>query len=175
VAPSFRRYLSLISFIPYFVRRNTSTEAEQAKDRWNIGVALSSRGFDNLSKLCDNLGMQTAIAVPTQPRLKTRRKVIPTYDQHITITPGVRSGKPRIIGRRITVADVAMWYLRQSRSVDEIVNDFGLTHAQVHAALAYYYDHRTEIDAQEAEELAQADQLWSQYPSKLRTKVVDRG
>jgi uncharacterized protein (DUF433 family) len=91
------------------------------------------------------------------------------------MTPGVRAGKPRLIGHRITVADVATWYLRQSRSVDEIVNDFGLTHAQVHAALAYYYDHRTEIDAQEAEELAQADQMRSRYPSKLQAKMADRG
>jgi uncharacterized protein (DUF433 family) len=119
--------------------------------------------------------MQTQTAVPTHPQLKTRRKIIPTYDQHITITPSVRGGKPRIIGRRITVADVAMWYLRQNRSVDEIVNEFGLTHAQVHAALAYYYDHRTEIDAREAEDIAQADRLRNQYPSKLQTKVANRG
>jgi uncharacterized protein (DUF433 family) len=143
--------------------------------RGKSGFRLRYNGFDNLSKLCDNAFMQPSTAIPSQPRLKTRRKIISPSEQHITITPGVRGGKPRITGRRITVADVATWYLRQSRSVDEIVNDYGLTHAQVHAALAYYYDHRTEIDAREAEDLAQADQVKSQYPSKLQTKAASRG
>ena len=59
--------------------------------------------------------------------------------------------------------------------MDEIVNDFGLSHAQVHAALAYYYDHRTEIDAREAEDEAQAEALKSRYPSKLQAKLASRG
>jgi uncharacterized protein (DUF433 family) len=119
--------------------------------------------------------MQTQTSVPANAQPTAERKVVPTYDQHITITPGIRGGKPRIAGRRITVADVATWYLRQNRSVDEIVSDFGLSHAQVHAALAYYYDHRTEIDAREAADEAQAEALKSRYPSKLQAKLANRG
>jgi uncharacterized protein (DUF433 family) len=119
--------------------------------------------------------MQSATAIPNRAAVKSRRKVIRPSAPHITMTPGVRSGKPRLIGRRITVADIALWYLGQSRSVDEIVQDYGVTHAQVHAALAYYYDHRSEIDAQEAAEVAQADQVRSHYPSKLQTQVANGG
>ena len=74
----------------------------------------------------------------------------------------------RIVGRRITVSDVATWFLQMGQTVDEIVADYDLSHAQVHAALAYYYDHRAEIDAREAADLAEAEALRQQYPPKLR-------
>jgi hypothetical protein len=60
-------------------------------------------------------------------------------------------------------------------SVDEIVKDYDLSHAQVHAALAYYYDHRAEIDAREATDLAEVERLRQRYPSKLQAKLADRG
>ena len=109
-----------------------------------------------------------------QPR-KTRRKDKSAYDQHVTQTPGVRGGKPRITGRRITVSDVAFWYLKQDRTIDEIVQDYDLTHAQVHAALAFYYDHRAEIDAREAQDLAEAEKLKQDYPSKVQLKLASHG
>ncbi|MHC5729157.1 MAG: DUF433 domain-containing protein [Nostoc sp.] len=45
-------------------------------------------------------------------------------NQHIEITPGVRSGKPRIAGTRITVADVAIMYLRMGQSLEEIAGKY---------------------------------------------------
>ena len=78
-------------------------------------------------------------------------------------------------GRRITVADIATWYLQQNRSVHELVQEFDLTHAQIHAALAYYYDHRAEIDEREAADLTTAEAIKQQYPSKLQTKLSQRG
>ena len=69
-----------------------------------------------------------------------------TLDQHIEITPGTCGGKPRIAGRRITVAQIAIWHERMGRSVDEIATEYDLELADVHAALAYYFDHREEID-----------------------------
>ena len=46
------------------------------------------------------------------------------------------------------VQHVALWHERQGKSPDEIVAEHpGLTLADVHAALAYYYDHRQQIDA----------------------------
>ena len=97
------------------------------------------------------------------------------HDRHIVITPGTRGGKPRVAGRRITVADIATWYLQQNRSVHELVQEFDLTHAQIHAALAYYYDHRAEIDEREAADLTTAEAIKQQYPSKLQTKLSQRG
>jgi len=69
-----------------------------------------------------------------------------TLNRHIEITSEVRSGKPRIAGTRITVADVAIMYLRMGQSLEEIAGKYQLSLASVHAAIAFYYDHREEID-----------------------------
>jgi hypothetical protein len=51
-------------------------------------------------------------------------------------------------GTRIRVWDVHVWHDVQGRSPAEIVADFPhLSLADVHAALAYYYDHRSEFEA----------------------------
>jgi uncharacterized protein (DUF433 family) len=76
----------------------------------------------------------------------------------IVRTPGVRGGKPRIAGHRITVADVAIWHERMGMSPDEIVSEYPtITLSDVYAALAYYFDHREEVDREirEAEEFAE--------------------
>ena len=67
-------------------------------------------------------------------------------DPLITITPGICGGKPRIANRRITVQDVALWHERLGMSADQIATEFGLTLAEVHAALAYYFAHRDEVE-----------------------------
>lgn len=74
---------------------------------------------------------------------------------HVTRTPGVCGGKPCIAGTRIRVWDVATHTLGGA-SPEEIVEVFpGLSLADVHAALAYFYDHREEIERQ----VSQDDQL----------------
>ena len=64
---------------------------------------------------------------------------------HIVATSGVAGGRPRIAGQRVRVQDVAVWYERMGMSPDEIADQFDLTLGQVHAALAYYFDHRRKI------------------------------
>jgi uncharacterized protein (DUF433 family) len=65
--------------------------------------------------------------------------------ERIVSTPGACAGKPRIAGHRIKVADVGIWYERMGMSPDEIVSTWpSLTLSDVHAALAYYYDHRAD-------------------------------
>src|SRR5271163_426427 len=91
-----------------------------------------------------------------------------TYE-HIVSTPGTCGGKARINGTRIRVQDVMIWHERLGRSAEEIVRDFPqLSLAQVYAALAYYYDHRTEIDAQLQEDEQTVEAMKAQFPSLLR-------
>ena len=72
---------------------------------------------------------------------------IPVISEHIEITPGVCGGKPRIAGHRIKVQHVVVWHQRMGMSPDEIVSQYpGLTLADVHAALAYYWDHQEQIE-----------------------------
>jgi uncharacterized protein (DUF433 family) len=64
----------------------------------------------------------------------------------IVATPGTCGGRPRIAGSRIRVQDVAGWYESEGMSPDEIVAAYPhLSLADVHAALAYYYEHLDEI------------------------------
>lgn len=66
--------------------------------------------------------------------------------QHVEITPGVCSGRPRVSGTRIRVANIVLW-TEQGMSPDEIVIGYPqLSLADVHGALAFYHDHREEMD-----------------------------
>ena len=97
-----------------------------------------------------------------------------TLDQHIEITPDVVGGKPRIAGRRITVQNIAVWHIRLGRGVDEIAAEHDLTLADVYAALAYYFDHRDEIDRTIVEGEAFAADLRQRTPSKVRQKLREQ-
>src|SRR5574341_1435632 len=66
--------------------------------------------------------------------------------EHIVRTPGVLGGKPRISGRRVPVHQIVYLHEHQGVTVTDLVEGFDISPAQVYAALAYYYDHREEID-----------------------------
>ena len=66
---------------------------------------------------------------------------------HITSTPGVCGGKPCIAGTRISVLDIYAAHELGGLTPDEIVSQYPtISLADVHSALAYYYDHRNEIE-----------------------------
>ncbi len=96
-------------------------------------------------------------------------------DRHIEITPGVSGGKPRIIGRRITVQDIVIWHERLGRDVDEICAEYDLALADVYAALAYYFDHRDEIDRGIEEGEAFVAALRRDTSSILQKKLKTQG
>jgi uncharacterized protein (DUF433 family) len=87
---------------------------------------------------------------------------------HIEITPGIAGGKPHITGHRITVPNVVIWHERIGLSADEIATEYGLSLAEVYAALAYYYDHRAEIDEMIRSDEAFVTELRRRTPSKAR-------
>src|SRR5256885_12438137 len=66
---------------------------------------------------------------------------------YITRENGVRSGNPIVAGTRIGVHDVVGLF-QNGETVDSIVAQSfpDLTKAQVYECLAYYEDHRGEID-----------------------------
>ena len=92
-------------------------------------------------------------------------------DRHIECTPDVAGGKPRISGRRITVQDIAIWHQQLGKSVDEICAEYDLELAEVHAALAYYFDHRDEIDRSISESGTFIATLRNATPSVLEKKL----
>ena len=71
-----------------------------------------------------------------------------TVYAHIALNPEVCGGKVRIDGTRIRVMDIVGLH-RHGRTPEQMLNVYGtpLTLAQIHAALAYYYDHQDDIEA----------------------------
>jgi uncharacterized protein (DUF433 family) len=96
-----------------------------------------------------------------------------TLDQHIESTPGVAGGKPRIAGRRITVHDIVVWHERLGRSADEIAAEYDLSLADVYAALAYYFDHREDVDRELEQSRAFVAALRARTPSPLKQKLEE--
>ena len=95
--------------------------------------------------------------------------------EHIQITPSICGGKPRIAGHRIRVQDIVIWYEHLKMSPDEIIYHHpSITLADVHAALAYYYDHLEEIRQDIRQSEAFAKQLASQTSSILQRKLQER-
>jgi uncharacterized protein (DUF433 family) len=73
---------------------------------------------------------------------------------HVSADSQVMSGRPCIAGTRVRVMDIVGAY--KAGVPDEQLQDYfssrPLTLSEIHAALAYYYDHREEIDAAFAED-----------------------
>lgn len=69
-------------------------------------------------------------------------------EKHIERTSGVRGGKPRIVGTRITVSDIVVWHFRMGLSLEEIAVKYELSLSAIYAAVSFYFDHKEEIDAQ---------------------------
>ena len=89
---------------------------------------------------------------------------------HIVCTPGVMGGHPRIDGHRIRVLDVALARDHGGCSPEEIAATVypSLSLGEVYAALAYYEDHRREIDQSAIAE----DQLIAQFQQQHPNLVV---
>ncbi len=95
----------------------------------------------------------------------------PALDRFIEITPGVSGGKPRIAGHRITVQDVAIWHERVGLSADTIASKYDLSLAEIHAALAYYFDHRAEIDQSIRDGQTLAEAMRAATPPLVQQKL----
>ena len=76
----------------------------------------------------------------------TETKAPEIVHPYIECKSDVLCGEPIIRGTRIGVRHIVEWD-RMDYSVDEIVAMYPhLTHAHVHDALSYYFDHKSEID-----------------------------
>lgn len=78
-----------------------------------------------------------------------------TAYRYLVNIPGVCSGRTIVEGTRIGVHDV-VGLIVNGASLDDALRSFpDLTRAQVYECLAYYEDHRTEVDAHVAEQMAE--------------------
>jgi uncharacterized protein (DUF433 family) len=94
----------------------------------------------------------------------------PTEYSHIVRTPGVIAGEPRINGHRVRVRDIVAARDLGGLTPEEIAASVypGLTLAQVYSALAYYEDHRAEIDQATQNEAQFVEQFLKDHPQLAR-------
>ena len=93
------------------------------------------------------------------------------FNHHVEITPDVRNGRPHIVGTRLTVAESATMHLRMGLPLEEIAGRYDVDLASLYAAMAYYYDHRTEIDDGIAADEAFAEAFRRDNPSLLKSRL----
>ena len=90
----------------------------------------------------------------------------------ITKTQGVCGGKACIAGHRVSVLDIVGWHEHQGMTPDEIVSEVpSITLADVHAALAYYFDHIDEIREEMRAERELVEESRRVNPSLLKAKL----
>jgi uncharacterized protein (DUF433 family) len=95
--------------------------------------------------------------------------------EHIEIVEGASGPKARIAGHRIRVQDVVIWHEKLGMSPDEIVYQYPtITLADVYAALAYYWDHRDEIEHAIADEHDFVEEFRRSHSGPLEEKLKQR-
>lgn len=105
----------------------------------------------------------------SRPEAETER------EPRVVSTPGTCGGKPRIAGHRITVQHLVIDHLRGGLSPDEIVSAYpSLSLSDVYAALAYYHDHRDEVDADIREAVENWDEIERTHPGRLVDRLGQR-
>jgi uncharacterized protein (DUF433 family) len=67
--------------------------------------------------------------------------------------------RPHLRGRRVPVATVARWQRANSWTVAEVAENFSIPEIEVLAALLYYEQHQTLLDAQEDAENRLFDEM----------------
>ena len=95
------------------------------------------------------------VALPAGCPYTRRVSTIERSYRYIVRTPGVRGGHARIEGTRVGVHDV-IGLLQTGETVDSLIARClpDLTGAQVYECLAYYEDHRGEIDVLVARQMS---------------------
>ncbi|HKZ49400.1 MAG TPA: DUF433 domain-containing protein [Candidatus Nanoarchaeia archaeon] len=84
--------------------------------------------------------------------------------EFIVKDPSIAGGAPTIKGTRIRVSDIVIEFEYWGKTPDDIIRAHPhLSLAQVHAALAYYYEHVAEIKA----EISSNETIVSELKQKL--------
>lgn len=84
-------------------------------------------------------------------------------------------GVPTIEGTRYKVEDIAMWYQTYGWSPDEIhVQHRNLKKSQICSALAYYYDHKDEIDNKIKDDDAKINELRQKSKQITKEELLNR-
>jgi uncharacterized protein (DUF433 family) len=86
---------------------------------------------------------------------------------HISKDPGICSGRPCVEGTRVRVVDILALH-QAGLAPEQIVSQLTALSgpADVYAALLYYHDHRSEIEADLKDDAALAAQYERDHPGR---------
>jgi len=87
---------------------------------------------------------------------------------HITKIPGVCGGRPAIDHTRVRVLNIVYLH-KEGYTPEQMLDEYPLTLAQVHAALAYYYDHQDEIEGYIKE-----DEAWDEEHERDKAEFLSK-
>jgi uncharacterized protein (DUF433 family) len=90
----------------------------------------------------------------------------------IGFNPKVRGGRPCIVGTGLRVSDVVMAHLYHNQTPDEIAVGYGVSLAGVYATLAYYYEHKAEIDTDIREQIEKARNLKNDWIARGGSPIL---
>lgn len=94
-----------------------------------------------------------------------------TTQKHIESNADVCGGKPCVAGTRVRVWDIYVQHEINGLTPDEIVGLYPpISLADVHAAMAYYWDNQQSID----QEMKQADGFVKELQSQAGTGPLER-
>jgi uncharacterized protein (DUF433 family) len=101
---------------------------------------------------------------------------VPTGYQHIVIDD---RGRPVIAGANMKVVELVLEHTAYGWSPEELLREHPhLSLGQIYSALAYYWDHREEIEQVIEQNLREVDELrktLDPYPSKLGERLRAKG
>ncbi len=84
----------------------------------------------------------------------------------IVSDPGNRGGQPIIACTSVRVVDVIASHVYRGLQAEELATNFALDMGQVYAALAYYYQHKPEMDARIRQDTSTAERLLADLEAK---------
>ena len=97
---------------------------------------------------------------------------------HITIGP---DNVPMLTGTHVKLVEIVLDHLAHGSDAQEIHREFPhLSLGQIHSALAYYYDHQDEVDAEISQRMQRSEELRRKFetllgPSPLHSKLKAKG
>ncbi|CCQ35816.1 DUF433 domain protein [Natronomonas moolapensis 8.8.11] len=88
----------------------------------------------------------------------------------VVTTEGVLGGKPRLDGRRVSVLQVAELVLECNDDPADVADQLDLSLAEIHEALAYYYNNVDEMETyrHQREELLETLRKESHAPDTIK-------
>lgn len=95
--------------------------------------------------------------------------------KHIEIVDKGSGPVAKIIGHRVNVSHIAMYHEEEGMSPKEIAEGLPtITLADVHAALAFYYDNPEMMEAERIADERFYEELKQRHPSRLREMLQQR-